>query len=360
MLAVAHPNPWASASFYLPSQSLADSPGWESCVRQSQNSFRARELVCKILSAYIVCARSKNSFRARELLCKILSAYIVCAGAKNSCRAREWRGKFFPPIMGTNLAIFERDRPQIPMFALLTSSPALVVSPSLAVQRGFAAAAPVALPTVSMSADSTLASFSETLAGGAPSHLRRIARPRPATHRFSLHPSRRRGRRHHRPRRLLWRLPRRHPRPVHPGRFSCDAVHPVRGAGHRDVVPPGGNPSLAVAPCPATRPRHNAPPQSHARCNTPLRPPPQRQSPPRCPAGLARRQALRRPRRLLERRHDPAAGSASFRSVWSLCAGCAASGLFVKQSEKARERSGQRCARYLCLCALALCSHCRL
>ncbi|EOD10360.1 hypothetical protein EMIHUDRAFT_120577 [Emiliania huxleyi CCMP1516] len=33
------------------------------------------------------------------------------------------------------------------MFALLTSSPALVVvSPSLAVQRGFAAAAPVALP----------------------------------------------------------------------------------------------------------------------------------------------------------------------------------------------------------------------
>ncbi|EOD41084.1 hypothetical protein EMIHUDRAFT_318066 [Emiliania huxleyi CCMP1516] len=51
------------------------------------------------------------------------------------------------------------------MFALLTSSPALVVSPSLAVQRGFAAAAPVALPTVSMSADSTLASFSETLAG---------------------------------------------------------------------------------------------------------------------------------------------------------------------------------------------------
>ncbi|EOD35982.1 hypothetical protein EMIHUDRAFT_252488 [Emiliania huxleyi CCMP1516] len=67
--------------------------------------------------------------------------------------------------MGTNLAIFERDRPQIPMFALLTSSPALVVSPSLAVQRGFAAAAPVALPTVSMSADSTLASFSETLAG---------------------------------------------------------------------------------------------------------------------------------------------------------------------------------------------------
>ncbi|EOD19571.1 hypothetical protein EMIHUDRAFT_209171 [Emiliania huxleyi CCMP1516] len=68
--------------------------------------------------------------------------------------------------MGTNLAIFERDRLKIPMFALLTSSPALVVSPSLAVQRGFAAAAPVALPTVNpMSADSTLASFSETLAG---------------------------------------------------------------------------------------------------------------------------------------------------------------------------------------------------
>ena len=65
VLAVAHPNPWSSASFYLPSQSLADSRCDLHATSRSSHSRRSpscRFLLCRVA---LVCLAT-NSFPSFE------------------------------------------------------------------------------------------------------------------------------------------------------------------------------------------------------------------------------------------------------------------------------------------------------
>ena len=62
VLAVAHPNPWSSASFYLPSQSLADSRCNLHATSRSSHSRRSpscRFILCRVALLYLVLLRRR-------------------------------------------------------------------------------------------------------------------------------------------------------------------------------------------------------------------------------------------------------------------------------------------------------------
>ena len=63
MLAVAHPNPWSSASFYLPSQSLADSRCNLHATSRSSHSRRSpscRFLLCRVALVCLILRRRRR------------------------------------------------------------------------------------------------------------------------------------------------------------------------------------------------------------------------------------------------------------------------------------------------------------
>merc|ERR1711935_671019 len=62
VLAVAHPEPWSSASFYLPSQSLADSRGNLHATSRSSHSRRSlscRFFLCRVILFCLVLRRRR-------------------------------------------------------------------------------------------------------------------------------------------------------------------------------------------------------------------------------------------------------------------------------------------------------------
>ena len=87
VLAVAHPNPWSSASFYLPSQSLADSRCNLHATSRSPHSRRSpscRFILCRVALLYLVLLRR----RCPPIPC------LAASSRHNSVRPR--RGVFWP------------------------------------------------------------------------------------------------------------------------------------------------------------------------------------------------------------------------------------------------------------------------
>jgi len=86
VLAVAHPNPWASASFYLSSQSLADSRCNLYATSRSPHSRRSpscRFLLCRVALLYLVLLRRR-------------CPPIPCSRGFFSAQLRPPRGVFWP------------------------------------------------------------------------------------------------------------------------------------------------------------------------------------------------------------------------------------------------------------------------
>ena len=77
VLAVAHPNPWSSASFYLPSQSLADSRCNLHATSRSSHSRRSpscRFLLCRVALICLVLGPATLPPPADPVLSRLLSA----------------------------------------------------------------------------------------------------------------------------------------------------------------------------------------------------------------------------------------------------------------------------------------------
>jgi len=101
VLAVAHPNPWASASFYLPSQSLRQSLADSRCnlyaTSRSPHSRRSpscRFILCRVALLYLVLLRRRCPGRSLALAASsrrnsaLLAAYFGPSSLSSSPRAR--------------------------------------------------------------------------------------------------------------------------------------------------------------------------------------------------------------------------------------------------------------------------------